>query len=265
MTQKRPAALITGASSGIGAAFARKLASMGYDLVLTGRREKLLEDLCAKLSTRHGILAGYMIAELADESRLREIEDTIRRMPNLRILINNAGYTRLELFAEDSIDAQVDMIKVHDIAAVRLTHAAIPVLRTHNWGAVINVSSIAAFLIGARNLMYDATKGFLLSFSSSLHLELGGTGIRVQALCPGFTRTDFHAKLGYGPEHPIFRQRRFMSADKVVQASLACLERGKVICIPGRRNRRIAFICKRMPRKLFYLLYAKRRLKKKRG
>lgn len=259
-----PAALITGASSGIGAEFARKFASLGYDLILTGRRERLLEKLCVALEEEHGILAGYVIGDLAKDKHVKELEDLIRRTPNLQVLVNNAGYTRLRFFHEDDIDAQVDMIKVHDIAAVRLTHAAIPVLRKRDWAAIINVSSIAAFQIGARNLMYDATKAFLLNFSESLHLILRDTPIRVQALCPGFTKTEFHAKLGMDENHLIFHQYRFMSAKKVVDASFKCLKKDKVICIPGWRNRLITLVTRFAPRRLLYWIYVRRRgLKKK--
>jgi short-subunit dehydrogenase len=273
-SQERPAALITGASSGIGAEFARKFASLGYDLILTGRRERLLEGLCVELEEKHRILAGYVIGDLSNDGHVKELVDLISRTRNLQLLVNNAGYTRLEFFHEDDIDAQVDMIKVHDVAAVRLTHAAIPILAKQgfrkstsassrsgalDYPAIINVSSIAAFQIGARNLMYDATKGFLLNFSESLHLILRNTGIRVQALCPGFTKTDFHAKLGMHEDHPIFHEHRFMSAAKVVDASLKCLKRGKVICIPGWRNRLITFVTRFAPRRLLYWVYVRRR------
>jgi short-subunit dehydrogenase len=273
-----PAALITGASSGIGAEFAHRFAGMGYDLILTGRREGLLEELCASLEGKHNILAGYVIGDLSKDRHVKELVDLIRRTRNLQVLINNAGYTRLEFFHEDDIDAQVDMIKVHDVAAVRLTHAAIPNLSSRAFGrntcapsrggaldypAIINVSSIAAFQIGARNLMYDATKAFLLNFSESLHLILRNTGIRVQALCPGFTKTQFHAKLGMDADHPIFHQYRFMSAKKVVEASLKCLKKDKVICIPGWRNRLITLAVRFAPRRLLYRAYARRRGLKK--
>jgi hypothetical protein len=190
---------------------------------------------------------------------LDEVVGVVRRTRRLRILVNNAGYTRLNLFHEDDVDAQVDMMRAHDEAAVRLTHAAIPGLAKQSWAAIINVSSIAAFMIGARNLMYDATKAFLANFSESLHVLLRGTGIRVQALCPGFTRTDFHVKLGMNDDHPIFSKYKFMSAEEVVDISLSCLEKGKVICIPGWRNRLIALGTRLAPRRLLYRLFARRR------
>ncbi|MBN2380766.1 SDR family oxidoreductase [candidate division WOR-3 bacterium] len=257
--EARPIAFITGASSGIGAAYARKFAQLGYDLILTGRREKLLETLCASLEQRFGIRAGYILAEFADPDQLNDMVDTIKRTPNLRLLVNNAGYTRLEFFHEDDIDAQVDMIRVHCEAAVRITHAAIPILAKHRWAAIINVSSIAAFTIGARNLMYDATKGFLLNLSESLHILLKNTNICVQAVCPGFTRTDFHAKLGMNDDHEIFKKHRFMSPEEVVDKSLRCLEQDKVVCIPGWRNSLIAFVSRFTPRRILYRFYLRRR------
>ena len=257
--EARPVAFITGGTSGIGAAYARKFAELGFDLLLTGRREKVLEGFCTELEEKYRIRVGFILAEFSNSKQLAEVVDVVKRTHGLKILVNNAGYTRLELFHEDDVDAQVDMMKVHDEAAVRLTHAAIPILTKNSWAAIINISSIAAFQIGARNIMYDATKSFLLNFSESLHILLRNTCIRVQAVCPGFTRTDFHAKLGMNDDHPIFSKRKFMKAEQVVNISMKYLEKGRVVCIPGWNNRLIAFAARFTPRRLLYNLYARRR------
>ncbi len=259
----RPAALITGGTSGIGAAYAHRLAAAGYDLILTGRREKLLEKLCDELSQKHGILAGYVVAELADERQVKKIERLIKRIPRLRILVNNAGYGHPACFHEDDIAAQLDMLMVHNVAALRLTHAAVSGMIAQGRGAIINVSSVAAFMVSPRSMMYHATKVFLNSFSESLALELWDAGIRVQVLCPGFTRTDFHAKLGMGDEHPIFTRYRFMSAQKVVEISLKYLKANRVICIPGWRNKIWVFFARFIPRRLFYRALLRRARKEK--
>lgn len=264
MTNPRPTALVTGGTSGIGSEFARAFAARGYDLILTGRRHEILERLCVELEQTHGIRVGYVTGDLAETSHVNEITGIINRTPGLEILVNNAGYTRLEFYHKDDVEDQVNMLKVHDEAAVRLTHAAIPVLDRNAGGslgfpAIINVSSIAAFQIGARNLMYDATKAFLLNFSESLHLILHATPVRVQALCPGFTRTDFHMKLGMGGDHPLFKKHKFMSARQVVDASLRCLVRDRVVCLPGWRNKINAFLSRLAPRRLLYYAYLKRR------
>jgi hypothetical protein len=252
MSPKHGTALITGASSGIGAAFARRLAPEGYDLILHGRREELLRLLREELVREHGIRAEVICAELSRPDDLRTLEDTIRSTPDLSILINNAGYTTLKLFHEEEIEGQEALIRVHVIAPIRLTHAAIPVMRTRGEGAIINVSSIAGFLIGSGSATYCATKAYLINFTETLHLELRGTGIRVQALCPGFTVSNFHRKLGYDTKNEAFRS--FMPAEDVVAISLRDLRRGKVVSIPGLRYKVVGAVSRLIPKPWFYAL-----------
>jgi short-subunit dehydrogenase len=249
----RPLAFITGASSGIGAEFARRLAAEGYDLFLAARREKLLMDLCAELEEKHGVKAEYATAELSCLDEVKALEERIRGMGNLEILVNNAGYARNAVFHEDEIDPQIDVLTVHDTVPLRLTHAALPVMLERRKGYIINVSSVAAFIINPESLTYSATKAFLLNASESLAVELAGTGVKVQALCPGFTRTDFHAKLGWPDDAPIYK-KKFMTAEAVVDYSLKCRNRKKVVCIPGFKNRFLVFLIKLIPRRLFYRL-----------
>ena len=243
-------AIITGASSGIGAAFARRLAADGYNLLLHGRREPLLFALAQELENRHGINAQVHCAELADPGALARLEALVRETTDLRILINNAGYSRLETFHEDDINAQEAIIRVHVLASVRLAHAAIGVMLHHNGGAIINVSSVAAFTPAPRNATYSATKAYLNAFSESLDFDVRPLGIRIQALCPGFTRTDFHARMGIDTTQPAFRH--FMAPEVVVEESLRCLRRGTVICIPGVSYRVVALGARVIPRRLYY-------------
>lgn len=243
-------ALITGASSGIGAAFARRLAAEGYNLILHGRREELLRSLARQLGERHGIQASVQCAELSDADQLSNLERVVRGTHDLALLVNNAGYSRLDEFHEDDIDQQEAIIRVHVLASVRLAHAAIEVMKRSGRGAIINVSSVAAFTPAPRNATYCATKAYLTAFSESLHLELREHGIRVQALCPGFTRTDFHDRMGIDTTQPAFRH--FMAPDVVVEASLRGLRRGTVVCIPGIVYQLAAFGARLMPRRLYY-------------
>jgi len=240
-------ALITGASSGIGAAFARKLAGLGYDLVLVARRGDRLAALAAELEAAYGIRAEVLVADLTDEGDVERVAGTIATIPNLELLINNAGMGAEGRFYEADIGPQLDMIRLHVLASVRLARAALPgmVRRRHGgvspYGGVINVASLAGFMALPGNVTYCATKGYLITFSKALALELTGTGARVQALCPGFTHTEFHDDLR---EFDKARTPKilWMPAEAVVDASLRGLARGEVVCIPGLGNRLIAAI-----------------------
>jgi uncharacterized protein len=234
-------ALITGASSGIGAAFARKLAELGYDLVLIARRGDRLEALAAELVAAYGIRAKTLVADLTDEGDVERVAGAIAAIPNLELLVNNAGIGAEGRFSEAEIGPQLDMIRLHVLASVRLAHAALPGMVARRRGGIINVASVAGFMALPENVNYCATKGYLITFSKALQLELTGAGVRVQALCPGFTHTEFHDDLR---EFDKARTPKilWMPAEAVVDASLRGLARGDVVCIPGIGNRLIAAI-----------------------
>jgi len=240
-------ALITGASSGIGAAFARELAKQGYSLILSARREEKLSALADELKERHGTSSLILLADLATDEGVAKLETAITDTP-LDLLINNAGFGVEGTFLSADLGRQVDMIHVHVLATVRLTRAALPGMIERGRGGVINVSSIAAFLARAETVTYCATKAYLNTFSKALAEELRGTGVQVQALCPGFTHTDFHDR----PELPNFEKGSYpdwvwMSAEAVAQQSLEALERGKVIFVPGRLNKVLALLASNPP------------------
>lgn len=250
-------AFITGASSGIGAAFARALGRRGFDLVLTGRRREHLEQLAQELRRAHSTQVEVIIAELADEDTLEQLAERVRSETQLEMLINNAGFgSGGAPFHEQDYAVHQAMLKVHVHATVRLTYAALPTLLARRRGGIINVSSVAAFFPLPYQVMYTATKEFIRAFSEALAIELRGSGVQVQALCPGFTRTDFHARLGVDPER-VYRTSgpmKAMSAEEVVEASLRCLARGEVICIPGAHNRFASSLPCIIPRRLQHWL-----------
>jgi short-subunit dehydrogenase len=248
----RQTAFITGASSGIGAAFARRLARDGYDLVLHGRREHLLADLCKGLQAEHGIRAEYVLAELSEPEGVRLVRERLERTENLALLINNAGSGSTRMFHQEEVAGQAGMVQTHVIAAMHLCHVAIPRMNRRGGGAIINVSSIASFTPGKRSATYCAAKSFLTAFSEALHLEVGGDGIRIQALCPGFTTTDFHSRLGLTIRPEL--RRMFMSAEAVVEQSLEDLKRGIVVSVPGWRYRAIRLAARLLPRRIYYIL-----------
>lgn len=225
-----PVALITGASSGIGETFARKLAVRGYDLILVARRADRLETLAAELSTIH---AGTIAADLTTDAGLQSVEQAIRDCPHLELIVNNAGFGTLGRFWAADLQGQERMHELHVMATMRLTHAALKCMVERGHGGVINVSSVAAFGQSEGNVSYCATKAWMNSFTQGLDLELRGirSKVKVQALCPGFTMSEFHDTLGVDRKNiPRFL---WMQADEVVEVSLRGLERGDVIVIPG--------------------------------
>ncbi len=245
MEQTRRIALVTGASSGIGAEFARQLAGRGYDLILHGRRLERLAALAVELSAAHGIAAEPLVADLAEPSGVAAVEQCIAGLDALALLVNNAGFGISKSFTEADVAGQAEMLAVHMLAPMRLSHAALPALLARRAGGIINVASLAAFMALPGNVNYCATKAYLLTFSQALAAEVGQQGVKVQALCPGFTVTEFHARPvqgGVGPD----RAPRWLwgSASAVVAASLRALDRGQVVCVPGAVNRLIAAVAR---------------------
>jgi short-subunit dehydrogenase len=242
-------ALITGASSGIGEVFARKLAARGYDLLLVARREDRLRALAASLPTQAKVLS----ADLASETGLAAVEGAMRECAGLDLLVNNAGFGTLGRFWEADIAGQVRMHEVHVMATMRLTHAALAGMVPRGQGAVINVSSVAAFVQSQGGVSYCATKAWINSFTQGLALELRRvrSPVRVQALCPGFTATEFH--LAMGTDTKAIPPFLCMKADYVVEASLTGLDRGKVIVVPSWKYKIAVAMMKHLPRALIHV------------
>ncbi|MEN6536492.1 MAG: SDR family oxidoreductase [Bryobacteraceae bacterium] len=261
----RPLALITGASSGIGACFARKLAARGYDLALVARRKGRLDQLAAELERGHGISVQVFPADLTDPGELLAVERWIAAAERLDLLVNNAGFGTLGRFFETGIEGQDRMYRLHVIATARLTHAVLPGLMVRRRGGVINVSSVASFWRTPGNVSYCSTKAWVSAFTESLYVELKASGspVRVQALCPGFTFTEFHDVMG------VNRKRVpggfWMKAGDVVDASLRGFDHDKLFVIPGWRYRLLVLLAKLLPRALRHAgvtRYAKHRGKK---
>jgi short-subunit dehydrogenase len=236
-------AVVTGGSSGIGAAFARRLASEGYDVILAARRKERLDDLASELEKNHGVTAESLVADLSEPEGVARVEERIRSLDNLEILVNNAGFGAGGRYFEVDLRKQLDMIHVHIIAVARLCRAALPSMVERHSGSIINVSSIAAFMKQPRSAMYCSTKAWEYVFSTSLAGGLIREGIRMQVLCPGFTRTEFHD----APEYRNFKRSEvpkflWTSAEKVVDCSMKALAKNKAVCIPGLSNRILAGI-----------------------
>lgn len=229
--------LITGASSGIGAVFAERLAQQAYDPILVARRADRLESLAARLRDRFARAPEVVAADLADPAGLRTVEAHIAAQPDLEMLVNNAGFGAYKPFAELGADEADELIRLQVTAVTRLTRAALPGMIARGRGAIINVSSRLAWsaTIDAPHLpqraVYAATKSYINVFSQILATELRGTGVRVQALCPGVVRTEFHERQGMDPAR--FPPAIVMTPEDVVTASLAGLAMGEVVCVPA--------------------------------
>ena len=235
-TNERPVALVTGASSGLGAAFAERLAREGYDLIVAARRGERLEDLRERLEKNEGIKVDVMVADLANSSDLRLVEERAANESRLELLVNNAGFAGYMPVIELGPDRAEELIKLQVLAVVRLTHAALSGMLGRGRGAIINVSSRLGFSapLGSdplpKRATYAGSKAFVITFTELLHSELKGTGVQVQALCPGLVDTEFH-------ERARIDRSRLTAAvvtppGDIVEASLAGLRLGEVICIP---------------------------------
>jgi uncharacterized protein len=255
-------ALITGATAGIGAAFARRLAARGHDLVLVARDQARLEALATELRERHAVQAEALGADLSDDEGVEQVVGRIAALPTLAVLVNNAGFGTAGALATAPAEVQERMVRLHVLAPMRLTRAALPGLLARaavpgplarRAGAVVNVSSVASFLYAAGSVNYCATKAYLTTFSEGLGAELAGTGVQVQALCPGFTRTEFHQRIGPAAgDHPAWM---WLTADAVVRASLEQLDRrGPVICVPGLHYKLLVAVVRLLPRRLIGML-----------
>ncbi len=228
MDQTKPLALITGASSGIGAAFARRLASDGYRLILVARRRDRLETFAREL--KH---AEVLPADLVSDEGQKLVEDRIRSTPDLALLVNNAGFGSVGRFFEVPVEGQMAMHRLHVLATVRLTHAALGVMVPRARGAIINVASVAGFGTNPGSVSYNATKAWMNNFTEGIYLELKTvrSPVKIQALCPGFTYTEFHDVIGMDRRQ--IPARLWMRAEDIVDASLQGLARGKLYVIPG--------------------------------
>ena len=228
-------ALITGASSGIGAEFARQLAALGFNLVLTARREEKLAVLAAELQANHNITAEVIAADLAQADHVARLETRMAEL-NLAVLVNNAGFGTTGGLMNSSLDQQMAMLNVHVMAAMRLCRAALSGMTARASGVIINVSSISAFFPSPGDVNYPASKAYLNVFSQALQAEVLDNGIIVQALCPGFTVTEFHdPDKMTGFDRDKVPSALWMTAEAVVSTSLHSLSPNRVICIPGKR------------------------------
>lgn len=255
-------ALITGASAGLGAEFARQLAAKGNNLVLTARRTDRLEALAKELATEFGIQTQVYTADLADPASPSLLcEKLAADGIDIDILINNAGYGVTGTLTVPDWKTHLDFLNVMVNSLVELCYRLLPAMQQRGYGQIINVASMAALVPGAPgHTLYAASKAFVVRFSESLAMENLETGVKVQALCPGFTYTEFHDVTGTRDQMSDMSEKMWLKAEDVINYSLNQIEQkdGLPVSIPGRQYRTIERLLRWAPKKLAYKNMRKR-------
>jgi short-subunit dehydrogenase len=248
MTQaQRPVALVTGASAGIGRAFAELLAERGHDLVLVARRRERLDDVANSIASR-GARAHVVVDDLADPGSSRRIaEEALARCERVDVLVNNAGYGLATRFAASRWDEHRAFLEVLVVSATELTHRLLPSMLARGSGRIIQVASVSAFAPEPAGSLYPATKCFMVSFTRALALELRGSGVTVTAVCPGLTYTEFHDVMGNRAAMNRLPKWVWMNAPDVARAGLDAAERGRTIVVPGAVNKAFVALCAVVP------------------
>jgi short-subunit dehydrogenase len=236
-------ALVTGATAGIGNAFVRRLARDRYDLVLVSRNAERLEALAGELRTSYGVQVEVLVADLADDAGCHTVEARLSdRDRPVDLLVNNAGFSVNKRFVTGDIDQEELMLRVLVRAVLRLTRAAVPGMLERRHGAVINVSSVAGFLPQGT---YSAAKAWVTSFTQGLAGDIEGSGVRVLALCPGYTHTEFHERAGIDMRRT--PDWMWLDAEEVVADAFAALARGAVVCVPGAQYKTMVTLARYLP------------------
>lgn len=259
MPPARPLTLVTGASAGIGAAFARDLAARGHDLILTARRAERLESLADDLRTRHGSTVTVLPADLADPQAAQQLCDAItQRGLAVDWLINNAGYGVPGTFEANAWATHEAFIRVLMTAPTELAWRLLPGMRERGYGRIINVASLAGHVPGsAGHTLYAASKAYLIKFSQSLALENRHLGVHVSALCPGFTWSEFHDVTGTRELMNKLPAFMWQTAETVVREGYDAVERGEIVHVTGGVNRFIKALTKLLPDRLTLWLSAR--------
>ncbi|UIX29227.1 SDR family NAD(P)-dependent oxidoreductase [Streptomyces sp. GQFP] len=245
-----PTALVTGATAGIGAAFARRLAADGFDLVLLARDTARLEEAAEKYRTAHGIEVEVLTADLNTETGLAAAERRVAR--DVDLVVNNAGFGQRGEFLDTELSEELAMLRVHCEAVLRLTRAALPGMAERGRGGVINVASVAAFFPRGT---YSASKAWVVTFSESACQEVSGTGAHVMALCPGWVRTEFHERSDMDVSG--IPDALWLDADQLVDGAIRDFRRGVAVSVPFSRYKAMVGLGRVLPRRLVAQLSAR--------
>lgn len=243
MVRIMPTALITGATAGIGAAFARRLGKDGLDLVLVARDGGRLDGSAAALSKQYGVAVQTLVADLATEEGIAAVEARLADAEHpVDLLVNNAGFGFKDRFLDVPLTEELAMVKLHIEAVLRLTTAALPGMRERGRGYVINVASVAAFVPRGT---YGASKAWVVQFSQAAARDMAGTGVRLLALCPGFTHTEFHQRARVDMKD--VGGWMWLDADRVVDDAMRDLARGRTVSIPSARYKALVAVARKAP------------------
>ncbi|MRS92371.1 SDR family NAD(P)-dependent oxidoreductase [Enterobacteriaceae bacterium RIT714] len=230
MTHPLSTALITGASSGIGAVYADRLAARGFNLVLVARREARLNALAEQLRERHGVTVSILVADLTQETGIRAVEEVLQRDTAIDTLVNNAGTAQMAPFLAGDVAGHQAINTLNTTALMRLTYAILPRLAQNNRGTLINIASVLSFHARAGSALYSATKAWVLNFTRGLQEEFAESGVRIQAVLPAATATEIWEISGVPMDAlPV---GSVMTTDNMVDAALAGLDQGELITIP---------------------------------
>ncbi|HCT79482.1 MAG TPA: short-chain dehydrogenase [Micromonosporaceae bacterium] len=240
-------ALVTGASAGIGKAFAVRLANDGWDLVLVARDAQRLDELCTSLSETYSVKATPLPADLATPSGVESVEAKLRAEP-FDLLVNNAGLSLHTPFLKSTVEQELYLLSVNVHAVMRLTHAVLPGMVTRRRGNVINVSSVAGFGATMPGSTYPASKAWVTNFSESVALSVARHGVKVLALCPGFTRSEFHSRAGIDMSKT--PNWFWLQAPKVVDEALRDLGKGRTVSIPNWKYKIVVGFMRHTPTRL---------------
>ena len=246
---ERRTALVTGATAGIGAAFARQLAATGHDLVLVARDRDRLEANAAELRDAHGAASEVLPADLSKPDGCAPVEARLAdRDRPVDVLVNNAGMSLNRAFLRSTPEDEERLLRLNVHAVMRLTHAALPAMVERRTGAVVNVSSVSGFAAVMPGSTYPASKAWVTNFSESMAQLVRPYGVRVMALCPGYTRTEFHQRAGINMSKT--PEWMWLDADEMVRAGMRDLARGKVVSVPDWKYKVTVWGMRHLPRRL---------------
>ena len=244
-------ALITGATSGLGLAYAKWFAGKGYDLIMTGRRKEVIERRAQEIRDKYGCRVIVILVDLARDDGVKKLLASLEGR-EVHVLVNNAGFGFITSFIDTDMEGLRRLIYLQTSAVAEITHHVLKGMKERNQGSIINISSDGAFAVVPGNVTYAAAKRFMITLTEGLHMELMGTGIRIQAVCPGFVDTDFHENNGM----PVDKTRKgmfgFRQPEDVVDEAMKDFEAGRVICIPDKAGKLVKAMADYMPKKVYY-------------